>query len=403
MKNIVVEQPFKTKFLRSFVFTPSVLPFTDEGILRFDTELGKYDQVFLNPDIERTLISKNLLLASFAISKAEASSLTLAEAHKVYDMLLSDPEYDFVGGKLKKKQKLTQKDYEMLEFFNIAKTFRAFNQQQFTFYDLNADLVKTIHRRLTLGMDIFHDHLSDFTVYKSGKWRDNDTIRVGEYTPAPYKEIPEAISELITWVKRHRTVTGLAVFHTALYALHPFHNGNKRVCRVVEHILLRQLGLNGKNLYSTSYYYHKEKARFYKYLLYSLERKNLNHFVTFTQEAVVLSIVSVVKTSLEAKRSDFLTRQNVDDSLYRILKPLIKRHELQFKHLFQAVKKKMARQTFVTNLQKAVSSGIVTKRETGRSTYYCLNVSTPEEKTLRSWIDIAKKRLSYIPDDILLT
>lgn len=253
------------------------------------------------------------------------------------------------------------------------------------------------------GMDIFHDHLSDFTVYKSGKWRDNDTIRVGEYIPAPYKEIPDAISELITWLKQQSTVTGLSIFHTALYALHPFHNGNKRVCRVLEHILLRQLGLNGKNLYSTSYYYHKEKSRYYKYLLYSLERKNLNHFVAFTQEAVVLSIISVVKTSLEAKRIEFLTRQNVDDSLYRILKLLIKRNQLQFKHLLGSVKKKMARQTFVTNLKKAVGNGIVTRREEGRSAYYSLNVSAPEETTLRSWIEFAKKRLSYIPDDILLT
>lgn len=97
MKDIAVEHPFKTPFLRSFVFAPKVLPFTDEEILRFDTQLGKYEQVFLNPDIERTLISKNLLLASFAISKAEASSLTLDEAQEVYAALLSDPEYDFVG------------------------------------------------------------------------------------------------------------------------------------------------------------------------------------------------------------------------------------------------------------------------------------------------------------------
>lgn len=403
MKDIIVEQPFKTPFLRSFVFTPQVLPFSDEEILRFDAELGKYEQVFLNPDIERTLIRKNFLLASFAISKAEQSSLTLTEAQEVYEALISDPAYDFVGSKLKKKQKLTQKDYEKLEFFNIAKTFRAFNLQPFMFNNLHADLIKTVHRRLTQGMDIFHDHLPDFTVYKSGKWRDNDTIRVGEYIPAPYKEIPHAILELISWVKEHQTVTGLSMFHTALYALHPFHNGNKRVCRVLEHILLRHIGLNGKNLYSTSYYYHKEKARYYKYLLYSLERKNLNHFVAFTQEAIVLSIISVVKTSLEANRNEFLTRQNADDSLYQMLKPLIKRHELQFKHLFRSAKKRMARQTFVTNLQKAADSGIITRREAGRSTYYRLNVSPPEETTIRSWINTAKKRLSYIPDDILLT
>ena len=48
--------------------------------------------------------------------------------------------------------------------------------------------------------------------------------------------------------------------------------------------------INSKNLYSTSYYYHKEKDRYYKYLLYSLERKNLNHFFgnPFYQESNIV-------------------------------------------------------------------------------------------------------------------
>ena len=140
-----------------------------------------------------------------------------------------------------------------------------------------------------MSCDIFKKHLSDFTVYKSGTWRDNDEIRVGTYVPAPYVEIEKGVSELIGWLKDNQTITGIAVFHTAIYGLHPFNNGNKRVCRILEHVLLRGLGLNNKNLYSTSYYYHKQKARYYKYLLYSLERKNLNHFVSFVLESFVLS------------------------------------------------------------------------------------------------------------------
>src|SRR3989338_5294502 len=194
-------------------------PFTNEEIKRIDTQLGEYEQIFLNPDIERNLISRNELLASFAISKAENSSLTLKEAQDVYDVILSNEEYTFISDK----------------------------------------------------------YLPDFTVYKAGNFRDNDLIRVGTYTPAPHKEIEKGVEELLTWLKEHKTITDVALFHTALYALHPFNNGNKRVCRVLEHPFFRNLGINQKNLYSTSYYYHKQKERYYKYLLYSLERKNLNH------------------------------------------------------------------------------------------------------------------------------
>lgn len=404
MNNVATKKPFSQPFLSQYVFTPTLLPFTDEEIVKIDTELGEYEQIFLNPDIERNLISRNELLASFAISKAENSTLTLQEAQDVYGVILANEEYTFISDKLKAKQKLTRKDYEKLEFFNIAKTFRGLNQSPIKITDLTPALIKEIHRSLSQGLDIFAEYISDFTFYKAGNWRDNDTIRVGIYIPAPFEEVEKGVEELVAWLKENQTITGIALFHTALYALHPFNNGNKRVCRILEHLFFRDLGLNQKNLYSTSYYYHKEKARYYKYLLYSLERRNLNHFVSFVQEALMLSILSVVKTSLEAKRDEFLQRQDADTQIKSIVRPLIKRQELQFKNLFKHSRGKIARQTFVNYLQQAVDAHIVTKRKAGRTTYYRFNLNTSqtEEETLKSWLNFAKQRLSYIPDDIKL-
>lgn len=402
MNNPVTNKLFSQPFLSQFVFTPVLLPFTDEEIVKMDKELAEYEQVFLNPDIEKNLISKNELLASFAISKAENSTLTLQEARDVYNHIIANKEYTFISDKLKAKQKLTYKDYEKLEFYNIANTFRKLNQNPFVIKNLTSALIQDLHRSLTLGLDVFATYLSGFTVYKSGRWRDNNTIRVGKYIPAPFEEIEKGILELMSWIKNHQTVTGVAIFHTALYALHPFNNGNKRVCRILEHMFFRSLEINQKNLYSTSYYYHKQKARYYKYLLYSLERRNLNHFAGFVEEALILSIISVVKISLESKKSEFLENQTEDDQIKLILKPLIKRRELQFKNLFRHAKNKMARQTFVNYLEKATNEKIVTKRETGRSTYYSFNLETPEEKTLKKWLIFIKQKLSYIPDDIKL-
>lgn len=404
MNNIATQKPFAHTFLSEFVFTPTLLPFTDNEIVKLDTELGKYEQVFLNPDVERNLISRNELLASFAISKAENSSLTLQEAQDVYDVILANKEYMFISNKLKAKQKLTRKDYEKLEFFNIAKTFRTLNQTPVKIKDLTPLLIRKVHQNLSKGLDIFAKYLPDFTVYKAGGWRDNDLIRVGSYVPAPFQGIENGVEELIVWLKKNQTIIGVSLFHTTLYVLHPFNNGNKRVCRVFEHLFFRDLGLNQKNLYSTSYYYHKQKKRYYKYLLYSLERRNLNHFVSFVQEALVLSMIDVVKLSLEAKRNEFLDRQDTDSQIKSILRPLVKRSELQFKNLFKHSRSKIARQTFVNYLQKATDDGIVGKREAGRTTYYHLNLQTsqPEEETFKEWLSFAKQRLIFIPDDIKL-
>lgn len=402
MNNIATEKPFVNPFLSQFVFTKKLLPFTDEEIKTIDTELRDYEQIFLNPDIERNLISRNELLVSFAISKAENSSLTLQEAQDVYDLVLNHKDFTFISDKLKKGGKLVRKDYEKLEFFNIAKTFRQLNESLFTIDNITARAILELHKNLSTGLDVFEKFLADFTVYKAGKWRDTDTIRVGAYVPAPFKDLRKGVEELLSFLRKNKTITGVAIFHTALYALHPFHNGNKRVCRVLEHLFFRDLGLNQKNLYSTSYYYHKQRKRYYKYLLYSLERKNLNHFVSFIQEALVLSMIDVVKLSLKVKRAEFLQSQNIEKPIKSVLKPLIKRSELQFKNLFKHSKGKIARQTFVNYLQKGIETGIITKKELGRNTYYRLNITmpTPEEETLGSWLQFAGQRLSHIPDDI---
>jgi len=136
MDTIVTENPFKHSFLNQFVLASSLLPFSNEEIVKLDSDLNKFEQLFLNPDIEENLISKNELLASFAISKAENSTLTLEEAKNVYDFVLNNEEYKFIRDKLKAKQKLTQKDHDKLEFFNIAKTFRNLNLNPISINDV---------------------------------------------------------------------------------------------------------------------------------------------------------------------------------------------------------------------------------------------------------------------------
>src|SRR3989344_6489467 len=107
MIDTTILKPFSGTFLSQFVLAPQTLPFTSEEIMALDKELTAYEQLFLNPDIEKNLITKNELLASFAISKAENSQLTLQEAQDVYTLILSDPDYDFISEKLKAKKNLT--------------------------------------------------------------------------------------------------------------------------------------------------------------------------------------------------------------------------------------------------------------------------------------------------------
>ncbi len=399
---IKIIEPLQTDFLDTFTFAEGSLPFTDDEIINLDRNLQEYEKAYLDPDIEKNLISKNELLASYAISKAENSTLTLAEAVDVYNLAVTSPDLDFIGSKIKNGKKLTIKDYEKLEFSNIVKTFRYFSLEGFELKSLKPQTIQTIHKMLTQGMDIFKEVLPSFTVYRSGLWRSNNTIRVDSYVPAPYKVIPQCVSWLTKWLRNNISITNIGIFHTGLYALHPFNNGNKRVCRILEHLLLRTLGVNQKNLYSSSYYYHKEKKRYYKYLLYSLNRKNLNHFTAFMQEAIVLSIMDVIKTSLEVQRNAYLRGQNLDPKVLVALKPLVKQREIQYKNLWKRAKGKMTNKTFATYLGQAVEQGVIVKKEVSKYTYYKLNIELPEEAMLVDWVNLVKMKLPFVPDEYKL-
>lgn len=397
------KNPFKSPFISDFTYIPESFSVKDEDIKKLDVELNQFEEIFLDSEIEKNLISKNELLASFAISKAENSELTLEEAQGVYKLVLENKEFDFIHNKMEKGLALDRKDYERLEFFNIAKTFRSLNKEILKIEDITPEFICKIHFEITKGLDIFSKFLPEFTTYKSGFWRDNDKIRVGEYVPASHSDILGIVSELITWLAKNLSITHIALFHNALYAVHPFNNGNKRVCRVLEHILLRHAGLNKKNLYSTSYYYHKEKSRYYRRLTISLARKNLNIFSTFILDSIIFSILGVVKTSLESKRLDFISHSDLEKDVQKIIKPLIKKRELQFKNFYRIIRKKVSRQTFVNYLALATEKQILLKRIVGKATYYSLNLHVEEQDFLAKWLDALKDKIPAVGDELRLS
>lgn len=396
--------PFKQPFLSTFFVSLSGLPLSEETLKKADAALSGYEKSEIDWHLEKALRQRNDLLVSFAVSKAENSALTLAEATEVYNLVENEAINSgptFLSGKLKAKEKLTQKDHDHLEYYNIAKTFRSLSKKGIKIKDLSSEFILGLHEELTANLDIFAGALDNFETYRSGKFRNDDKTRVGDYQPAPHLEIEKSVDELIKWLKKQPSATNIFIFHAALYALHPFKNGNKRVCRVLEHFLLQDLGYNQKNLYSSSYYYHKHQERYYKNLVEALYKRNLNYFVSLASEALFFSIVGVVASVLQRKKAQFLDNSGLDKEVVKTLKPLIKRQELQFSRFYALAKRKVSRQTFVNYLSQATEKGIVKRREQGKNVYYSLQGNYPEEKILKDWLISVRGQLNYLPEEFV--
>jgi hypothetical protein len=75
---------------------------------------------------------------------------------------------------------------------------------------------------------------------------------------------------------------------------------------------------------------------------------------------------------------------------------------LQFKNFYKIVKNQISKQTFVNYLEKAVSAGILIKRDAGKATYYRLNIETDEEKLLAELLEDIKGKVGVIDEDLRL-
>jgi Fic family protein len=394
--------PFKQPFLQTFSVIPEKLPLSEKFLKDADTALADYEKTEISWRLEKALRQRNSLLASFAVSKAENSNLTLAEASEIYNSMekgIVEELPDFLQKKLAVKAELTEKDHDRLEYHNIIKTFKDLTSSGLKIADLTPELILNLHRKLTANLDLFAGKLPNFETYNSGHLRDDDNIRVEEYVPAPYKEIAGSLEELIAWLKEQPSAINIFIFHAALYALHPFKNGNKRVCRVLEHFLLQDIGYNSKDLYSTSYYYHKHRNRYYKELLEALYKRNLNFFVAFASEALFFSIVGVKAAVLQRKKLVFLTESGLDKNVIKVLKPLIKHRELRFSRFYALAKRKVAKQTFSNYIKEA--DGVIERRSAGKYIYYSLAGNYPEEETLAVSLREAREKINYLPDEFI--
>lgn len=393
--------PFKTKFLDQFTYESSVMPFGDNLLNDLDLAINLFEKSVKDPNIEKYLISKNELFASFAISKAENSTLTMTEAKELWERINNNPDFNLLSAKIKKGIDLTQKDHDKFEFVNIVKTFRKFNERIYSLTEYTPELILSIHEQLTTGLDLFSKYLPGFDLYKSGTWRDNDDIRVGDYVPPKYGLIREMVTTLLDWIKNvSPSPLNVGIFHTAMYAAHPFNNGNKRICRILEHMLYRSIGFNKNNLYGTSYYYHLEKERYYKHLLYSIGHANLNQFTAYSLESLAYSQIGVFKTSLEIKKEEYLHSKIDNPQTVKIFTPFVKRSEIQFKNLLKITKNKVSRPTLVTYIQKAVGEQVLARRLSGKNAYYSLNADARQEQDAYNlWMKKVKEYLSYVPPE----
>lgn len=133
------------------------------------------------------------------------------------------------------------------------------------------------------------------------------------FIPAPANEIPQLLSQLEKFIHDDRSLPALirlAMTHYQFEAIHPFHDGNGRIGRLLVSLLLCTEGLLTQPLLYLSAYFEKSRSEYYQRLLEVSTRGRWNEWLIYFLEGVREQSLDAIATAnrLTALRSEFHER-----------------------------------------------------------------------------------------------
>jgi len=339
------------------------------------------------------LIYFNELYGSYAISKAEDSTLTLAEATQLqlnfdglsdYATTILQQVHD-LNTMSKRYQSKLKALHDKLEFANILTVFRKINALDYIHtweWPTDKWLQKT-HAALTRNLDeIFGDKLQGYDVYDSWNFRSRDNIVIADKYPLQATQIASALWDILEKSKKIASLEEVFELHAHMYHVHPFANGNKRICRILEIILLQKIWINTQ-IIPPSLWYFRQQERYIKWLVEtSMVRKEYERFVPFAYGSLLLWVLYLLHRELKRRKNKVLKSYDwlvifatLSDGERVSTKTLRKHKKL----------KKMPKATFFDLLKKEKERvwNLVKIEEEWRHTYYSLDIDDPEYLSVR--------------------
>ncbi|MEO8036857.1 MAG: Fic family protein [Acidobacteriota bacterium] len=133
------------------------------------------------------------------------------------------------------------------------------------------------------------------------------------FIPAPANEIPQLLSGLEHFIHDDKSLPALirmALTHYQFEAIHPFHDGNGRIGRLLISLLLCTEGLLSEPLLYLSAYFEKNRSDYYRYLREVSTHGRWNQWLIYFLEGVRQQSHDAIATAnrLAALRTEFHER-----------------------------------------------------------------------------------------------
>lgn len=315
---------------------------------------GQLEGLKIPQKLELNLKRKNLVQSAYASNKIEGNPLTLPE---VTNLLLDD------------RVPATRDEKEVTNYFNLLSKL-----SQYQTRELTVDLVAQLHAKLFATIEKAAGQIRNAKVVV-GKYsgeKGTATLKVKHEPPFHQRrQIKQSLKELFIWLKdqpKLPTIIRAGVFHHHFVFIHPFEDGNGRVCRALTALVFLRDNYQINKYFILDDYYEIDRIA-YSDALHSADKGDKTQWLEYFSDGVKHSLKSALARYQNALQT-LKIEERPTPKERRVLEIMKEQPELTSTDL--AKRLNVSRQQAHNLLSSLVAKGLVERQGTTKSSYYKL-------------------------------
>jgi Fic family protein len=341
---------FTYMYTPTFKLSPNLLT----NITQIERLYGQIEGLRLPQKLELNLKQQNLIQSAYASNKIEGNPLSL---HEVTNLLLDD------------RVPVNRDEKEVTMYFDLLQRLGTLASKPFTL-----ELITQIHEELFKGIHSYAGKIRN-EIVAVGKYMGQEgqvAFRIKHMPPFhAQKEIEEALADLLQWTEHETELPATikaGMFHHQFLYIHPFEDGNGRVCRTLTALLFMKCGYQINKYFILDDYYDLDRGD-YSDKLHSADEGNATEWLVYFTDGVKYSLQSALVKAKEAlKRLSMAERPSPKEAA--VLDLLTKQVEMTSTEVAEILK--VSRQQAHTLLSGLVTKGLLERHGTTKSSYYSL-------------------------------
>ena len=324
------------------------------NIAEIERLYGQIEGLRLPRKLELNLKRDNLIKSTYASNRIEGNPLTLPE---VTNLLLDE------------RVPVNRDEKEVVNYFALLSELPKFKDREITL-----EFIKENHARIMKGVDESSGQVRNRPVVV-GKYEGGaapKTLKV-KHNPPHHKrdEIEADMRQLISWTvatKNIPTIIKAGIFHHEFVFIHPFEDGNGRVCRMLTALLFVKDGYRINQYFVLDDYYDIDKI-LYSDMLHTADDGDKTEWLVYFSDGVKYSLMGALDRAKKAART-LAVKDRPSKKENQVLDLFQEQPEMTSTEL--ARKLKVSRQQAHNLLSALVNKGFLERQGTTKSSYYSL-------------------------------